>query len=1000
MLAVLCGDLDDPVVVDRFGALVLSSKVRNIRRSLNVLSNKFRCYEPETKTRNLKDMQLFSFNKCLFLLVALLCLESTFSIPLRADTMRSAVSITDGGKRVVMVNGKAQPLFWCDGITKISDLDDYARSGFNTVVVRLFWAPSKNGLLVPEDLQPQQTFAAAAAARGLYVIYALPEAPFGQVDQFTFSAANRAYFFMWESWVKVAMEKLVATPNLIGWMLPDDPRGLPTVDDADFRGWLRQHYSSLPVLNKEWMTNFGSFDDITLDVVESMVQRWRGVSPPGGPMSDADFRSYVQQATSRRGGNPNWAFHPAALSLGLYRWDNFGALMNRWAQIVHQGDPLRIVFSGQLPDYAELLALPATVDVSVPALWPGSAENDIATGNPQAVDIARRAGRFCAMPMLPTALPNNFPPDLLVSRLQAWSEAALAHGASGLALSSWDDVKANAALQKTVQSTFVKINDQMREVRWQQAPIATAAIVLTPLADGYTIIGPPQAVPQPPQAMGQWQNAPAVRTTHYERDERGLYGFCNQLVSGEPSDLVYAMRWGSQFGAVDYLSPEDIGGAYSLSKGGVLKKYATVLLPQAYWMPPPVLTELAQYVNSGGVIVADLGFGAAQAGDQVVDMQPAVNTLLGVVPQKMQTVAFNLMAAPDAGLLPSWATLAATQQSVMTAGDGPGGAAFAGPTVFTTLLPETKRLGLGFQLPTPLGANQDAQKYLLQRAWLSGAPHGQGLAIYAPFRLWTNWRPGYRGFDEFHRDLLGRGAALTTILNGSLFPSPNPAPGAQQMFPEMINYPQGIAIINHAPPTSDAGDKVSAQMAAIATGSVGNFLWRNSLCVFPAPASIAALPTRSAPPGTPGDFVESRGVTQLFHWIDADTTQFLQPVPVQVQPINNTVAVTGNLLEDSTSKISIVVWPGADAVLPQNGDFRVPLQGGSTRIIIDNQSEENGYVVAPGSKHQLTITDWGQLQKPGEQPHQEKAIVQADAKGQLKIDVTGKSLQIDLSPAS
>jgi hypothetical protein len=942
-------------------------------------------------------MRLFSSFKFLILLFALLCVQSTF-LRLRADTMRSAVSITDGGKRVVMINGKAQPLFWCDGITRISDLDEYAKSGFNTVVVRLFWAPTKDGSLLPQDLQPQQTFAAAAAARGLYVVYALPEAPFGQLDQFTFSAANRAYSFMWESWVKVAMERLAQTPNLIGWMLPDDPRGLPTVDDADFRGWLAQHYSSMPVLNKEWMTNFGSFDDITLEVVESMVQRWRGVSPPGGPMSDADFRSYVQQATSRRGGNPNWAFHPAALALGLYRWDNFGALVNRWAQIVHQSDPLHIIFSGQLPDYAELLALPATVDVSVPALWPGSAENDIATGNPQAVDIARRAGRFCAMPMLPTALPDNFPPNLVASRLEAWSDAALAHGASGMALSSWNSVKADAGLQKAVQSTLTKINSQMKESRWQQAPLATTAIVLTPLADGYTIVGPTETIAQsPPQTMGQWQNTPTSRTTHHER---GLYGFCNQLVSGEPSDLVYATRWGTQFGAVDYLSPEDLGGAYSLSKGGVLKKYATVLLPQAYWMPPPVLNELAQYVNGGGVMVTDLGMGAAQAGDQVVDMQPAVTALLGVIPQKMQVVAFNLTTASDAGLLPTWGGLAAASQSALTAGDGPGGAAFAGPTVFTTLLPETKRLGLGFQLPTPLGANPDTQKYLLQRAWLSGAPHGQGLAIYAPFRLWTNWRPGYRGFDEFHRDLMGRGAALTTILNRSLFPSPNPSPGALQMFPEMINYPQGIVVINHTPPTPDADDKASAQMAAIATGSVGNFLWRNALCVFPSAGSMAALPTRPAPPGTPGDFVGSPTITQLFNWVNADKSELLQPVPVQLQLINGTNAVTGNLLEDSASKISIVVWPGADAVLPQNGDFRVPLQGGSTRIVIDNQSEENGYVIAPGSKHQLTITDWSQPQKPGEPPHQEKAIVQADANGQLKIDVTGKSLQIDLSPVA
>lgn len=940
-------------------------------------------------------MRLLPLNKFLLLLLVLLCLKSTFT-PLHAETLQTAVSATDGGKKVVMINGKSQPLFWCDGITKISDLDAYAKSGFNTVVVRLFWTPTKDGSLVPQDLQPQQTFAAAAAARGLYVIYALPEAPFGQVNQFTLSAANRAYFFMWESWIKSAMQSLAATPNLIGWMLPDDPRGLPTTDDADFRGWLMQHYSSLPVLNKEWMTSFGSFDDITLGDVESMVQRWRGVSAPDGAMSDADFRSYVQQATSRRGGSPNWAFHPAALALGLYRWDNFGALVNRWAQIVHQSDPQHIVFSGQLPDYAELLALPATVDVSVPAIWPGNAENDIATGNPQAVDIARRGGRFCAMPMLPTSLPNNFPPNLIAARLQAWSDEALAHGASGLALSSWNDVKADAALQKVVQSTLTKINSEMRESRWQQAPLATTAIVLTPLADGHTTIGPAETqTEQLPPTMGAWQNTPTVRTTH---PERGLYGFCDQLVSGEPSDLVYAMRWGTQFGAVDYLSPEDLGGEYSRSKGGVLKKYATVLLPQAYWMPPPVLAELTQYVNGGGVIVADLGIGAAQAGDQVVEMPPAINALLGVVPQKMQVVSFNLTTAPDAGLLPSWGTLAATPQSVLTAGDGPGGAAFAGPAVFTTLLPGTKMLGLGFQLPMPLGANQDNQKYLLQRVWLSAAPQGNGLAIYAPFHLWTHWRPGFHGFDEFHRDLMGRGAALTTILNRSLFPSPNPAPGAPQMFPEMINYPQGIALINHTPPTQGASDKTGAQMAAIATGSMGNFLWRNALCVFPAAGSMPALPTRPAPDGTASSFTGNPGISELFRWVDADQSTLLQPVPVQLQPINGATAVTGNLLEDSASKISIVVWPGADAVLPQNGDFRVPLQGGSTRIVIDNQSEENGYVIAPGSKHQLTITDWGKPQKPGEPPHQEKAVVQADTNGQLKIDVTGKSLQIDLMP--
>jgi hypothetical protein len=366
----------------------------------------------------------------------------------------------------------------------------------------------------------------------------------------------------------------------------------------------------------------------------------------------------------------------------------------------------------------------------------------------------------------------------------------------------------------------------------------------------------------------------------------------------------------------------------------------------------------------------------------------------------MQMVAFNLTTAPDAGLLPSWAALATTPQSVLTSGDGPGGAAFAGPAAFTTLLPGTKQLGLGFQLPLPLGKDKDDKRYLLQRVWLSGAPRGSGVAIYAPFHLWTYWRPGYHGFDEFHRDVLGRGAALATILNQSLVPSPNPAPGSLQVFPEIVNYPQGIALINHNPPAPDADGKSGAQMSALMTGSLGNFLWRNALCVFPAAGNAPTLPTRPAPAGTGDDFAGKPGVTQLYSWVAADKSTFLQPVPVRLQPINTTTAVTGNILADTAAKLSLAVWPGADAVLPQNGDFRVPLQGGAIRVIINDQSHENGYAIAPGSKHQLTITDWSKPLKTGEKPHQEQAVVQADAKGQLQIEVTGGSLQIDLAPAA
>jgi hypothetical protein len=42
------------------------------------------------------------------------------------------------------------PLFWADGLTRADELEAYQATGFNTVVVRLFWQPSPDGSLNPE----------------------------------------------------------------------------------------------------------------------------------------------------------------------------------------------------------------------------------------------------------------------------------------------------------------------------------------------------------------------------------------------------------------------------------------------------------------------------------------------------------------------------------------------------------------------------------------------------------------------------------------------------------------------------------------------------------------------------------------------------------------------------------------------------------------------------------------------------------------------------------
>ena len=75
-------------------------------------------------------------------------------------------------------NTQHRPLFWANGITRADELGAYQSVGLNTVVVRLEWRPSPDGLLDTEDLEPARQFAAAAATRGLKIIYSVPAAPF------------------------------------------------------------------------------------------------------------------------------------------------------------------------------------------------------------------------------------------------------------------------------------------------------------------------------------------------------------------------------------------------------------------------------------------------------------------------------------------------------------------------------------------------------------------------------------------------------------------------------------------------------------------------------------------------------------------------------------------------------------------------------------------------------------------------------------------------------
>lgn len=938
------------------------------------------------------------------------CRAQDYNAPVPTARRNSKFIVTTrSGKKMVSLDGHEMPLFWAEGITQTADLDAYARTGFNTVVVRLGWRPTPDGSLTPTDLEAPRAFAGAAAQKGLHVIYSLPPAPFGTERAFRISAASDPYVLIWSTWVAGVIANLKDTPNLIGWMLPDDPRALPFYDDASFAKWLSRNYANVNVINAQWSAQFQTMDDVTLAATQQVIQQWRQANASHNGSDDintqADLEAQFKQKNQRPEGQ-NFAFHPAALALAHYKWEAYQALLSTWAGVVRDADAPRLIFSGRLPDYAQLLSLPSAIDVSVPAVPPGVGEADGATHNPQAVDIARRGGRFAALPVLSTAGPSATAEAALPSLIPVWADESLTHGASGLGFASWQDLQHKLPLQRSVTATLERLQHAPFVDLWTQPVTATTAIVLTPLADGYTRQGGSEVLP----------------------DIRGLYGFAEDLVSGEPSNLVFALRWGTAFGGVDYLAPDDVAS----DDGKLLSHYGVLLLPQALAVTPTMTQQLGRYANAGGVVVADLGAGAAQNGGQAVTLPPALAVLFGIAPLNaapvgnIKTLAFNLQAMLPHGLLPTWSRLAGGQSgTVITSGDGPDGAAFAGPVAFPNPMPSTVPLALAEQTLLPAGRKpRQGGPGILQRSMLTLNAVGHGYALFAPFQMWTFWRPGQLGFDAFHGDLMQRGAAIVQAGAGSLVPAP--VPNAPELYPELANFPNAIALLNHNQIQSDpapaqpfispnvrsnaqinqhtpggSAPTGGGQQSVIQTSGVGNFLWSNAACVFGADDNTVAPTARPAPISEPTEFEKQPQLVTLYVNTKPQEMSVTRLLPIRAQNTQGGPLIT-HISDYLPQGVRIMLWPNATTVQPQPqaSDFQIPIAApGRVRLTLYDVNNTHSYRILPNSHHRVTIMNM--LIPPDRQGRRPitNQILSADAQGHLTVDLSGAALTVEIHAA-
>ncbi|MBI3922124.1 MAG: hypothetical protein HY318_11955 [Armatimonadetes bacterium] len=423
-------------------------------------------------------------------------------------------------------------------------------------------------------------------------------------------------------------------------------------------------------------------------------------------------------------------FARASVDLAVYRSAALSELMALWAKELLDLDKDRLIFTGALYDYKSLIVVPNEYDVVVPAAFPTLVEPDVIAHNPHAIDIARQTNRFAAMPAFVTSGGRGVLNADVKRQLLNWINEGFLHGASGFWLSNWEEVHAtetkpgkekDAAVSEELEKALAKRLEGLEQTRVTEAlPKATVAFLYEPFGEGLVENG------------------------------NSLYGFADGLSLGEPNQPFIDFRRGTRYGLVDYLSHDDLLAAD-------LSQYSTIFAPLCLWITPEVEIRLSEYVRAGGVLVADLGIGMAQSGAGFLEVPPAFHDLFGLWGMyRLVEQNRNMSILNPHELFPSLPV------GALTNGLGEAGTAFTRPIGVVRIYGDTVTVG---------GVIRGTGSWRNSAATLNVHPFGAGFGVFAPFRLWSHWRPQNNLYAEFHSDLVRRGAIVSLNNDPALFPT-------------------------------------------------------------------------------------------------------------------------------------------------------------------------------------------------------------------------------------
>jgi len=592
---------------------------------------------------------------------------------------------------VIRVNGIPTVLTWARGVRDPADLDSYAALGLNTVYVVILGSSQ-------DELAQASALISAAEERGLMVVGALAPPTVGLERGQSLAADPRsdAYVSAVQGFVETVVEALGDHPGLVGWAVEAVLPETVVWSDAAFQAYLQDWYTSVGDLNDSWGTEYSAWEEISV-----------------GSYGDVD--TALPYGVGR-----------ASVDYAYFRESVYAAALSVWASALRAADRNRLVFAAGLADYRSIISVRPDFDGLVLTTYPSAAEADWQTHNVHAVDIARRANQFAAVQTLEVAGATT--PQQLI----AWAGLALAHGAAGVAFSSWNAVRDSEPLQGAVSEIAqIAIGDGL-----PAEPFAQTAVLYQPFVGGAL------------------------------RNGRGLYGYLDGMVPNEPTTLFGVARFGTRYGVLDVLTLDSFEYVD-------LSQYGAIIAPMALYLPQDAQLTLQNYVIHGGSLVVDLGAGMYQAEGVVTSMPAMLRDMLGmryadVTDAQRQELQAQFYGPPGVGIGPEVEVgdVYDPAEPTQVVPIGPG-------TTGEEIDPALVRFVQGLEefLTRPDVSEFLGDSFLGEAgAGLRVRGMGGGFSVYAPTPLYESWDASDPAFNEFHARILSRGSDLEVVEPTGIWP--------------------------------------------------------------------------------------------------------------------------------------------------------------------------------------------------------------------------------------